>query len=56
MIYSETTIQIVYSEVINNTVFSEEDQDYRTLADVIRITEQMEIRLTESGQYRTLES
>lgn len=55
MIYSET-IQIVYSEVIDNPIFSEEDQDYRTVADVLRITEQIEIRLTESGQYRTLES
>lgn len=54
MTYSDT-IEVVYSEIINNPVFSEEDQDYRTVDEVLRITEQMEIRLTEDLKHRTLD-
>lgn len=47
MIFSET-IEIVHSNLIDMGVFSEEDQDYRTLTDE-------ELRLLEDGGARNLE-
>jgi hypothetical protein len=47
MIFSET-IEIVHSNLIDTGVFSEEDQDYRTLTDE-------ELRLLEDGGARNLE-
>lgn len=54
MIYSET-IEIVYSNVMNNPVFSEEVPDYRTLDEILRITEENEPRETENDPPRLIE-
>jgi hypothetical protein len=54
MIFSET-ITIVYSEVINNQVFSEDDPDYRRITNEFRETEQDELRDLEDGNKRLLE-
>lgn len=54
MIYSET-IEIVYSNVMNEQVFSEEVPDYRTLDEILRITEQNEVRETENDLTRLIE-
>lgn len=54
MIYSET-IEIVHSNVMNEQVFSEEVPDYRTLDEILRITEQNEVRETENDLPRLIE-
>ena len=45
----------VYSEVITIKVFSEEDTDFRPIEEALRITEQTEVRTTETDQERILE-
>lgn len=53
MIYSET-IEIVFSEVVNNPVFSSEDQDYRRV-EPLRLLENSDLRITEDDNKRLLE-
>lgn len=54
MIYSET-IEIVHSNVVNEPVFSEEVPDYRTLDEIIRLTEENEPVKTENDLIRLIE-
>lgn len=54
MIYSET-IEKVYSNVINEQVFSEDVPDYRRLDFLIRETEQDDPRILEDDDKRILE-
>lgn len=54
MIYSET-IEIIYSNLVDGQVFSEEEPDYRTLTQQLRITEEDEPRNIEDGNKRLLE-
>jgi hypothetical protein len=54
MIYSET-ITIIYSNVVNETVFSEEDPDYRRITNEFRETESDELRDLEDDNKRLLE-
>lgn len=53
MIYSET-IETIYSNVETDQVFSEEDNDYRTVTEVLRATEELELRIIENGDFRPL--
>lgn len=51
---SSDGVEIVYSELLNRQVFSEEDPDYRVLT-LIRITEENEPRITENDLTRLIE-
>lgn len=52
----EENIEIVHSSLIGDTVYSEEDPDYRTLDVFLRLTEDNAPRETENDEFRTLES
>lgn len=52
---SEITIEIVHSNLVDPSVFSEEDPDFRVLDQFIRLTEQTEPRDLEDGNKRLLE-
>lgn len=54
MIYSET-IEIVYSDIENRVVFSEDVPDYRVLDQELRLTEPGEPRNLEDENKRLLE-
>lgn len=54
MIYSET-IEIVYSNIENSVIFSEEVHDYRVLDQELRLTEPGEARNLEDENKRLLE-
>ena len=54
MIFSET-IEIIYSNLIDNQVLSEEEPDYRTLDQQLRLTETREPRELENENKRLLE-
>lgn len=54
MIYSET-LEIVYSNLTTVPVFSDEDPDYRTLDQELRLTEDSEPRDLEDDNKRLLE-
>lgn len=54
MIFSET-IEIIYSNLDDDQVFSEEEPDYRTLDQQLRLTETPEPRNLEDGNKRLLE-
>lgn len=54
MIYSEA-IEIIHSNLVDEQVFSEEEPDYRTLDQQLRITEEDEPRNLEDGNKRLLE-
>lgn len=49
------TVQVVRSNVVNEQVFSEEDPDYRTLDEIIRVTEENEVVKTENDLIRLIE-
>lgn len=55
MIYSESS-QTVYSNVVNEQVFSVEENNYATIAIQLRVKEDNTGRTTESEEYRTIES
>lgn len=54
MIYSET-IETVYSNLVGEPVYSEEDQDYRYLSPGFRATDEGDARLTEESELRILD-
>lgn len=54
MILSET-IEIVYSNVVRNQIFSEDVPDYRRIEYTIRILEDGEPRITEEDETRLIE-
>jgi len=54
MIYSET-IEKVYSNVVNQVIYSEEDPDYRRIDSQLRITEDGEVRILENEDQRIIE-
>lgn len=54
MIWSET-IEIVYSNLTTVPVFSEEDPDYRTLGQELRLTQDSDPRNLEDDNKRLLE-
>lgn len=54
MILSET-IEIVHSNLVDSQVFSEEEPDYRTLDQQLRLTETPEPRNLEDENKRLLE-
>ena len=54
MISSETIYE-VYSNVQNVILYSEEIDDYRTIDDIFRKTEELELRITENNELRQLE-
>lgn len=54
MIYSET-IEIVHSSLIDWGVSSVEDEDYRTLSETIRLTEDEKAVKLEDGTIRIIE-
>ena len=53
---SSKTISQVYSNVENNYIYSEVIDDYRTVDEVLRKTEELELRITENTELRQLES
>lgn len=52
---SEITIEIVHSNLVDQGVFSEEDQDFRVLNQRFRLTEDGDVRELEDGNKRLLE-
>lgn len=54
MIFSET-LEIVYSNLTTVPIFSEEDADYRTLTQELRLTEDSDPRNLEDENKRLLE-
>lgn len=52
---SEVTVEIVYSNLIDPQVFSEEDPDFRVLDQGARLTEDGELRDLEDGNKRLLQ-